>query len=299
MRPSFLASSLLALCGLIGCVTPAQAGRWVDVTVINRSTGERLTPYRHAGKLYVAGRPGDRYGIELRNRDGGRVMTVVSVDGINVLNGQTAAPLQSGYVLEGRQPYAITGWRKSMDEVAQFIFTALPDSYAARTDRPDNVGVIGVAVFREKVEAAAPYPEASFNHLRRESDTAQSQQRPASAPAPAALAKSLGAASSAANVASADESAASGPLADRRMAAESMAEKSRQRLGTGHGERESAPTRSTAFARASDHPDEVLTIYYDSRPNLVARGVIRAPQLTEPQRFPSPFPGGFVPDPRG
>ena len=44
----------------------------------------------------------------------------------------------------------IDGWRKSMDEVAAFYFTALPDSYAARTGRPDNVGVIGVALFREE-----------------------------------------------------------------------------------------------------------------------------------------------------
>ena len=36
-----------------------------------------------------------------------------------------------------------------LNEVAAFYFTQLPDSYAARTDRPDNVGVIGVAVFRE------------------------------------------------------------------------------------------------------------------------------------------------------
>ena len=43
----------------------------------------------------------------------------------------------------------IAGWRKSMDDVAQFVFTDLPDSYAARTGRPHNVGVVGVAVFRE------------------------------------------------------------------------------------------------------------------------------------------------------
>jgi hypothetical protein len=43
----------------------------------------------------------------------------------------------------------IGGWRKSMSEVAAFVFTALPESYAARTGRPGNVGVIGVAVFRE------------------------------------------------------------------------------------------------------------------------------------------------------
>ena len=44
----------------------------------------------------------------------------------------------------------ITGWRKSLERTAAFYFTDLGDSYAARTGRPQNVGVIGVAVFQEK-----------------------------------------------------------------------------------------------------------------------------------------------------
>ena len=48
------------------------------------------------------------------------------------------------------RPYDILGWRKSLGETAAFYFTALPDSYAARTGRPDDVGVIGVALFRRK-----------------------------------------------------------------------------------------------------------------------------------------------------
>ena len=44
----------------------------------------------------------------------------------------------------------ITGWRKSLERTAAFYFTDLGDSYAARTGRPQNVGVIGVAVFQER-----------------------------------------------------------------------------------------------------------------------------------------------------
>jgi len=304
MRKTAFSSGLLGLIGTLGLAAsslPAQAARWADVTVINRSTGERLTPIRHDGKLYVPGTPGDRYGIELANRDGRRLLTVISVDGVNVLTGQTAAPLQSGYVLNGGQRYSITGWRKNMDEVAQFVFTALPNSYAARTGRPDNVGVIGVAVYREKVEPPAPvalapgraYRDELRDELRNElRDEPRAQESERAAPAPAAPSKSLGAAKM-----DAAESSAAGALAERRRSESSppAEKKERQRLGTGHGEREHAPTRSTEFARASDSPDEVITIYYDSRSNLIARGIIRAPRLAEPQ----PFPGGFVPDPRG
>jgi hypothetical protein len=63
------------------------------------------------------------------------------------------------------------------------------------------------------------------------------------------------------------------------------------RLGTGHGERVTSSTRYTDFRRDSDRPFAVLTIYYDSYANLVAQGVIPG------ARTPSPFPGGFVPDP--
>jgi len=52
----------------------------------------------------------------------------------------------------------IGGWRKSLDDIAQFVFTDLPDSYAARTGRPDNVGVVGIAVFRERWQRPLPAP---------------------------------------------------------------------------------------------------------------------------------------------
>ena len=72
------------------------------------------------------------------------------VDGVNVVSGDTAAPSQSGYVLGAYECADIQGWRKNLSRTAAFYFTELPDAYATRTGRPQNVGVIGVAVFREK-----------------------------------------------------------------------------------------------------------------------------------------------------
>ena len=43
------------------------------------------------------------------------------------------------------------GSEAALSQTAAFYFTDLADSYAARTGRPDNVGVIGVALFREGV----------------------------------------------------------------------------------------------------------------------------------------------------
>jgi hypothetical protein len=79
---------------------------------------------------------------------------------VNVVTGDTAAFDQPGYVLTPGQRYEVNGWRKSRRAIAAFEFTSLPRSYAARTDRPDHVGVIGVALFREN----APYRMPQQDH---------------------------------------------------------------------------------------------------------------------------------------
>jgi hypothetical protein len=156
-----LTTALIVLL-LAGITSIANAGQLATLSVINQTTGERLQIWRHHGNNYIAANPGDRYAVEIRNKTGARIMSVMSVDGINVLNGATASVSQSGYVLNAQQSTEVKGWRKSMDEVAAFYFTRLPDSYAARTDRPDNVGVIGVAVFQEYVEPVAVEDQARY-----------------------------------------------------------------------------------------------------------------------------------------
>ena len=254
----------------------ACAGSLLDLSVVDRDTGETLRTYRDHGKLYVAGTPGHRYSVRLSNRTGGRVLTVLSVDGVNAVTGQTASPDQSGYVLDPWESTEIAGWRKSNDEIAQFNFTALPDSYAVRTGRPANVGVIGVAVFTERApvwrerddeiaraEPPAPMKDSSANRAQ---DSAS-----AGAPAPAA--------------------APSEKQAESRVGALA---KSEERLGTGHGAREYSHVDNTTFERATRYPAEQLSIWYDSYRNLVAQGIIERPIA---RRDPQPFPNGFVPDP--
>lgn len=262
-------TTLLALLFLAGCVSIADAGTQMDVRITDRTTGERLEVYRHQGRLYVAGRPGNRYAVNLHNKSGGRLLTVISVDGINVLNGETAAASQSGYVVSPWESAEIVGWRKNMNDVAAFNFTSVADSYAGRTDRPQNVGVIGVAVYRE----AEPLPPPPAVSLRERSDQ--------------------GGADSYANRLSGAVPASPAPVKSESRSKETS------RLGTGHGERLSAPTQYTEFRRASELPAEVITIYYNSRANLLAQGIIpRPPSYGVSTPAPNPFPGGFVPDPR-
>ena len=230
-----LTLALLAL----WAASPAWAhGRIADLSVYDRTEGRRLQVYWHESRAYVVGKPGNEYQISLRSRQPDEVLAVVSVDGMNVITGQSADPSQSGYVLGARGGLDIQGWRRSLSETAAFYFTSLGDSYAARTGRPDNVGVIGVALFRRK----APPPPVPFSS------------------APAEMAR-----------------------------AEAGAARSQDRMGTGHGRHESSPAVHVQFERATRAPAEVITVYYDSHANLVARGIIRG-------LSPVPFPG-FVPDP--
>lgn len=147
LRPVLLL--LAALSGLLACA-PLGARAPVEIAIVDRDTGEWLPEYRHRGRAWIEGRPGHRYAVRLTNRTDRRVLVVLSVDGVNAVTGQTAHPSQAGYVLGPWQSTEVAGWRKSYDEIAQFVFTDLPDSYAARTGRPDDVGVIGIAVFEER-----------------------------------------------------------------------------------------------------------------------------------------------------
>lgn len=263
-----------ALAAMAASCDALSMGEIAEVTVVDRDDGARLPLHYYHGEYWVAGRPGARYAIEIRNRTGERLLAVTSVDGVNVISGDTASWSQSGYVLDGGEHYRITGWRKSSSEVAAFTFTASPNSYAARTGRPANVGVIGVALFREKQrQIAYVAPEA-----------APTPPPPAEPDAPAASAPAR------------DRAAGAGrPSAEASLADAVTAPK----LGTGHGKRESSFVVNVEFERLHQQPNEVIRIRYDSLDNLVAMGIIERPHSIVASV--DPFPGspepGYVPDP--
>lgn len=266
MKPlhAFAAATLAAL-----ALSAHAVGRLADLSILDRSTGRELPVYWHEGRAYVVGKPGSEYRVMVRSRSAGDLLAVVSVDGVNVMNGESASPRQSGYIVPSWSRVDVGGWRKSLDEIAAFYFTPLGDSYAARTGRPDNVGVIGVAIFERKREELPPVaispPTNYAPQFKSESrDSAQSSG------APAELAR--------------------GAPADPARSAPAPAAP----LGTGHGRREESRVRWVDFERASDTPAETIAIYYDSYRNLVARGILHAPAAP---REPDPFPMAFAPDP--
>ena len=260
-----------------------SVGGLAQVAIIDRANGVELIPHYYRGEYWVAGKPGATYSIAIRNRLGERLLAVASVDGVNVISGATAAWDQTGYVFGANQRYEITGWRKSDLEVAAFTFTESPNSYAERTGRPANVGVIGVALFRER----QPEPVYAPPVMERSLDEARAT--PVPAPSPAASAPS------------ADRAAASGSTQSLARSSAPPMQASAPKLGTGHGERQFSYVSHTEFSRLQPEPNEVIRIRYDSFDNLVAMGVIERPRPATPTT--NPFPGSpaqqYVPDPPG
>jgi hypothetical protein len=278
-------------------------GGTADVSIIDRDSGAVLNPHYYRGEYWVAGRPGARYAIEIRNRLGERVLAVTSVDGVNVISGATAGWDQTGYVFGPGEGYQITGWRKSNAQVAAFTFTESPNSYAERTGRPANVGVIGVAIFRERPPQPV-YAPPMIGQLSGEPQAPRTRASDSAAPngsmaeAQAAGVSNSAAAAEAGRTAQARESTAlPTPMPSSMLRAPEPAPK----LGTGHGEREYSYVNYTDFVRMQTQPNEVIRIHYDSLENLFAMGIVKRPRPVPPTA--NPFPASpdqqYVPDPRG
>ena len=270
---------LLSIALAVASSNALAIGHLASVDLYDRTERRSLPVYWHQGKAYVVGAPGNEYQITVRNSGGHDVLAVVSVDGVNILSGETAATQQSGYVVDRWQQMDIAGWRKSLSRTAAFYFTSLSDSYAARTGRPNHVGVIGAALYRRNPEPVSYLPDSYVpDSSAPPASGSASRERSDRAGAPAA--------------ASAAPHMQEKSLADR--PSENQAGQLEKRLGTGHGRSETSPARYTRFERATLQPEEIINIYYDSYANLLALGVIPSHNRREPQ----PFPGRFVPDPR-
>jgi hypothetical protein len=138
------------------------------VAVGLRDGGGRLfSGFNAGGRNYVVGEAGHRYTIVVSNRTNFRLEVVVSVDGLDVLDGKAAAFHKRGYLIDPRGEIEIDGFRQSMDTVAAFRFGSVRGSYAGlKTGDTRNVGVIGVAVFNEAGTNPVPWTPGEIQQRR-------------------------------------------------------------------------------------------------------------------------------------
>jgi hypothetical protein len=84
---------------------------------------------------------------------------VVSVDGLSVITGQPASEQGPGYLVAPYSHILIKGWRRSLEQVAAFRFVERDQSYASLMGKPENIGVIGLVAFEERIIHPLPQLE--------------------------------------------------------------------------------------------------------------------------------------------
>lgn len=265
--------------------------------------GAVLPTFQQAGTTFALGEPGERYNIRVQNPTSERVEVVVTVDGRDAISGKPGDYVsQRGYLIEPWGSLMVEGFRRNLQEVAAFRFTGRDGSYSARRGTPQHVGVIGVAVFPEKLRPPAPIGQPRprpKSEYRAPAASAPPWPR-AAEPAPRSAGSPKRAPSSSMDAYGDDEAqrnrkGASGPGA-------STAEPSN--IGTEYGENESSSVVEVAFERRSPtHPAVVLRLRYDDYDGLEARGIdlssLGYAYRYEPE--PQPFPysqSRFAPAPR-
>jgi hypothetical protein len=271
----------LSVAGFVACAAPTRnaesrplrpeaGGYQVEVLL----DGRPAQSFWHEGETFVLGHLGDRYTIRVSNHTSRRAEAVVSVDGRDVIDGKPGDfARKSGYLVPAWGQVEIDGWRLSQAEAAAFRFSSVADSYASRMGSARNVGVIGVAIFPERlyrpplrpVYPAIPYRHYDERGLNGYGSKGAGNEAIGAAPAPRSSA------------------AAQAPLADK-APAEAKAEaaageayaprRSRPGLGTEFGEAVSSHIREAEFVRANpSEPAALLGLRYNDRAGLLAMGI--------------------------
>jgi hypothetical protein len=282
----------------------AQAQPPYEVT-LEDEFGNPLQAFWHRGELFAMGRYGRRYNVRITNHSDRRVEAVVSVDGRDVISGRPGNYKdQRGYLVDPYDSVLIEGFRTSESEVAAFRFTSPGNSYSARMGTPENVGIIGAAFFPEAAPRPLPMPRPVRPMPLPESR----------APMPNdSYGDGLGtggARNESAKRSSAAEAAPSAPSASEARArpgrgsayeAEGSRDSQASNIGTEYGEAQYSSVVEVPFRRENMRsPSRVITVRYDDRQGLEARGIVTRPRPRPHYAEPGPaaFPENrFAPPP--
>ncbi len=263
--------------------------------------GAELPTWELDGRYYVLGDAGERYTIHVSNPTDRRIEAVISVDGLDVVDGETADFAgKRGYVIPAGADVRLEGWRVSTTEVAAFRFSSVRSSYAGRKGQERNVGVIGVAIFREREQPQMILDERPVYRGDNGWDDyggggevkADSVGRSGGAPAEPTVAPR-----------SAETRPAEPSSKDSEAQEESWGHNARRKsteragLGTGFGENRHSAVMWTRFER--EHPTQptaLAELRYNDATGLAALGLPVSPQLPDEDEMArretaDPFPG--------
>jgi len=290
-------------------IAPAPLRAPYDVQIM-RSNGETLPTFGLRDRFYVQGNANERYIIRITNPTSRRIEAVVSVDGLDVIDGENGDLRKRGYVVPAYGETRIEGFRTSQEDVATFRFSSVSGSYAGQKGKARNVGVIAVALFEEQApppeqqivgELAPPPPRwpqhrPAYGSDDRDGGAASAPRAPRGAKAgraeTTASADAPSAAKRAPEPAPAVRPAPPPPAPSRgqghalpvdpegdddRIAPpgrpEPRDERERLGLGTEFGEQRSSAVNYTQFVRAPGRPVAIAELRYNDAAGLIALGI--------------------------
>jgi len=157
----------------------------ISTTTEAHSSGCRLTvvvdgverpEYSANGSKYIEALRGRNYSLRLTNPTPHRVAAALSVDGLNTIDAKHTDPWRAAkWLLEPYESIDIEGWQVSDSTARRFFFTGERSSYGAALGQTQNLGVIEVVFYRERVRD------------REITQGLERQREAASAPAPGAM----------------------------------------------------------------------------------------------------------------
>jgi hypothetical protein len=273
--------------------------------------GKPVQEYLHESKTYIEGKEGTEFSLRLKNNSGHRVLFVPTIDGLSVMDGKEASFNSRGYIVDSYSSDTIDGWRTSDDDVAKFFFSKLKESYAAKSGKSGNQGVIGCAVFEENDRSV----EIKHIHIHRparmwglcnwcckyhwsDEPCYPIQQFTFYSGTGYTLTGSTMGSSMTVNTVSMNASNSSNSLnASASNANQQLSDQMQDTsLGTGLGDEKYSPVRTVEFDRKAT-PSVVFNIFYNTRKNLEAMGVqFKKPLKASPSAFPKE--SGYCEPPR-
>lgn len=249
-----------------------------DCEVSIMVNGRPVTEVQFTGHTYIEGRKNSIYELQIRNVTPNKILAIPSVDGLNVLDGESCGVDSPGYVIDPWKVITIPGWKVDSEQAAKFTFK--PQNASASGDKTyaeqmgadaANQGMIGVMVFKQKIQS--PFDLLRDYHWV----TPQSGNPPPFGPSY--------------TTSNCCGSMKPFPTDDVFIGSVQTDMDDGKSLGTGFGDATEFKTQDTEFEKASDNPDSVFVMYYDTVQGLKKRGVpvekFRPATTIEPNPFPA------------
>lgn len=266
--------------------------------------GKAATQYNHDGDVYMEGRPGSTYELELRNNTKTDAEFVVSVDGLSILDGKPAGADSTGYIVSAWQTVRIKGWKVDSDIAAAFKFGSKAKSYAAVSEEGDvqNTGVMGLLVFpRKHVPTIYPdYQPYWYTKGLSGNDTMLLGAPRGLVPQEQMKSSSRRITLNASNVSQTQASFTSGQAVGMTAydPAGAATQEYNSSLGTEFGEATNFKTTKVEFTRQSETPSYKFVMYYGDAKDLNKLGIVLDWQKTTPKK-PQAFPADGCKPPKG